>query len=570
MRIIYRLYSTFPVFMEKKEIIKNVGESKKQFAKKLLEINPYDCLIVLHSLIEAFDNERGSILREIVGGSKPSMYLGAFSNNFQQLMTLLKVLDIVLKTRNDVKREIDTVPIMETVLVTGEELDEDSEKIINHRYDLSKVRVFAQNTGLYGGSIKARRHYVILNPTNEISEAVDRTLWVVDSFYKWHFFNTALIQKAELGEDSSGNMIVENKTPEDILGSLKISSRSVLSEAAFFPQWKPEVIEKTKQTAKTSEQNRSSPLHKSDLFQEFDATMNEYHKFPEIKTQFQKEMGFTLEEYQKIWKELQIIAYQNNEKTVVHLPKSRIIVKIKKKSDISKKTIMRFLQRFTWNSDYSFVERPIIQDGINLLYSWVTIEYAPLIPLNEIYHHYVNNDLKGKEFEEDCRSIFRDLGVQVCNSRVVLYGEVIPFEESLSLWQRVKKKTDLDVIGVHKKILFVLECKARKSKTKKKTRFANLFEKYHKELYFKAQWIATNFEEFKEITKKLGFEIPEEVKYVVPLFISNMIEERSELLTNNISELKYILENTPEEFDEDVWKLEMNRTDFKIPLLRIK
>jgi len=85
-----------------------------------------------------------------------------------------------------------------------------------------------------------------------------------------------LIQKAKLGQDSRGNMTVENKTPEEILDSMKISSRSVLSEASFFPKWKPKVIEKTEQTSKTSEQNRSSPAHKSNLFNMETLNVNGY------------------------------------------------------------------------------------------------------------------------------------------------------------------------------------------------------------------------------------------------------------------------------------------------------
>ena len=42
-----------PERVDIKEIIKNIEEQKKKFAEKLVEINPYDCLIVLHSLIEA-------------------------------------------------------------------------------------------------------------------------------------------------------------------------------------------------------------------------------------------------------------------------------------------------------------------------------------------------------------------------------------------------------------------------------------------------------------------------------------------------------------------------------------
>lgn len=557
------------MFMEKKQVIENVQYAKKEFEENMLKINHHDCLIILHSLLEASDNERGAIQRDILTGNKEMIYMGTLSNNQQQFMTIMKLLDVVVKSKNTIERNIDTVPIIETILITGDNIDEDSKNILNSKYDLNKVDVFFEEIGLYGGKIDAVRIFVILNPTKEISESFNKTMYVFRSFYKWHFYKTILMLNVELSGDTEDRLMVKNKTPNDILTSMKISSRTVVSENSLFPSWKPDIIEKIERTSNSSYQDRASPIHKKNLFQEFDATMNEYKKFPEIIETFQNKFEMSIDDYCKIWKALQIIAYQNNNKTVVYLTKSRLMVKIKKNTGISKKIIEKFLEKFTWKSGYSIIEKPLISDHVNLLYSWVTTEHAPHVPLEQIYHDVVNNDLKGKEFEEDCRDVFRNLQISVFDSRIDLYGEIIPFEESLKLWGRVKKRTDLDVIGIHKNVLFILECKARKNKKKKMKRFSNLFNKYHKELYFKTQWISLHFGEFKEITKKLGFEIPEEVKYIVPLFVSNLIEENSEFLTNNVSELKYILENTPQEFNDGVWKLKMNNSTLKIPLLQI-
>ena len=104
---------------DKKLILKKITEFKNHLSDELTQIDKFDCLCILHSFLEAFDNESDSIRYSLSKEDKKSQTsLGMYSNNRQFIVGLLHLIDLVLNLGHSKQDKSCTIPIFETIFST--------------------------------------------------------------------------------------------------------------------------------------------------------------------------------------------------------------------------------------------------------------------------------------------------------------------------------------------------------------------------------------------------------------------------------------------------------------------
>ncbi|MCL4429748.1 MAG: hypothetical protein M1167_03240, partial [Chloroflexi bacterium] len=174
-------------------------------------------------------------------------------------------------------------------------------------------------------------------------------------------------------------------------------------------------------------------------------------------------------------------------------------------------------------------------------------DYWGLIKLNDLYltdfrrleHSFYqlmetcfdksyDNNAKGQAFERACRKQLIEKGLNVIEGSVDVFEPIIPSQICLSLWGKVKKRTDIDVIASIDNKVLVIECKESKWRLPNVSE-QNLFKKFLVEHFYRTQWISRNVNKFQEyvgqeawLSLRLGNKQP---LYFIPLLICNNIIE---------------------------------------------
>jgi len=183
----------------------------------------------------------------------------------------------------------------------------------------------------------------------------------------------------------------------------------------------------------------------------------------------------------------------------------------------------------------------------NVLTSFRRLSFARIILLEKCFGEVLNNDLKGKAFEEACRRLLRDSGLRTLSKRVNILEPAISPEISYLLWGKQKQGTDIDVVSGQDNNLFIIECKEIKS-SQLKVRQQKQFKKYLIEHFFKAQWILNNFNKFEAyVGHDLGVLLSIDKSkplYLFPMLVTNRpvdIKEIEGTLLITYLELKEII-----------------------------
>lgn len=537
--------------LEKNMLVTEYKNRKNRVEDILKKINKYDTARVILSLLEVYDSEFNAIARRMSENENQKrnlVMLGAYSNITQHVHAMLKLLDYLISKPTYGKPILSNTPSIDTFIESSDSGDfTESEKLIKEKYG-KPISIIYNDIGLLAGEITARRYYVITNPSYIDLQLVEQILDLTHHFWQMQMIEGGLYQHFSLA--FKDNVVIPvNITTQEILEKLDLHPRNVGAGTSMtFPNWKYDITKADEDTIDSSRFDRASTSNKEKLLKQRRLELNEFCKLNNFEKMFQELNGITLDEFTAISHEISMIAYNNNDVAVVHLPKSRLLTKIRKNTGCSKKSIEHIFKMFTWEKNSSILKRPLIFDGINYLYSWVNTALSFSSPIDECYDKVIDNDLKGKDFENDCRIIFKNNHRLVCDKRIIIDKPILSADVSMELYGYQKNGTDIDVIGSKDDILFIIECKERKIPRIRENTLLNHFEKYYQELLHNARWISENFIEFQKIAISQDVIVDTNYKFVIPLLVSNLIfTQKSQFMACNLSELKKIIEQAKPE-----------------------
>ncbi|MGI0047429.1 MAG: hypothetical protein ACREBB_09635 [Nitrosotalea sp.] len=529
--------------LEKDVLVTEYKNRKNRVEDILKKTNKYDAARVILSLLEAFDAEINAIHRRINENENQKrnlVMLGMYSNTTQHISAMLKLIDYLISKPINGKSVLSSTPSIDTFVESSRSGDfTESKQLIKEKYN-KYISITYNDIGLLAGDIGARRYYAITNPLVLNLELVEQILDLTHHFWQMLMAEAALYQHYSVALRDN-TLIPVNVTPQEFLEKIDLHPRNI-GTSETFPNWKYDIKKSGEDTIDSTRFDRASPNNKEKLLQQRKLELDEFRKLRNFEKMFQEQVGISFNEFIIITHEISMIAYNNNDVAVVHLPKSRLLTKIRKGTGCSKKNIEHVLEVFTWKKNYSISQRPLIFDGINYLYSWTSAIMSLSSPIHECYDKTIDNDLKGKDFENDCRIIFKNHHMLVCDKRIIIDRPILTADVSIELLGYQKNGTDIDVVGARDDILFIIECKERKIPNIRENTLMNHFEKHYQELLHNARWISENFTEFQKIMNSQKVFIDTNYRFVMPLLVSNLIfTQEQQFLICNLSELEQIV-----------------------------
>jgi hypothetical protein len=166
--------------------------------------------------------------------------------------------------------------------------------------------------------------------------------------------------------------------------------------------------------------------------------------------------------------------------------------------------------------------------GDVILTSFRRLTASRIILMEKCYGEVLNNDLKGRAFEEACRRMLRRNGFNTLLGRVDIPEPILPRDVSFALWGKQKQRTDFDVISSQDNCLLIIECKEIKSHLLR-SRNIRYFRKYLVEHFFKTKWIMNDIGKFERYAggSLHGLLSVDETQpiYLYPLLVTNILVE---------------------------------------------
>ena len=164
----------------------------------------------------------------------------------------------------------------------------------------------------------------------------------------------------------------------------------------------------------------------------------------------------------------------------------------------------------------------ILSIGNLILTNLIRLHKAHISFPQYCFDDFYEEGLKGPVFEEACRKAFPDR-FRTVPSCVKINEPMLPLNKSLELWGKPKGNTDLDVIAAFGNFIIILECKQIKAVIPRE-REINQFVGYIKEMFWRAKWVSSNLEKFKNYVGNAWDPLHIDIKQavtIIPLVVSN-------------------------------------------------
>ncbi len=557
----------------KQEILNEISNVEKDLEGLLPKINTFDAILTLLSYYEIITNELSSGARWMEEQQRynyltPVLF---FRNQIQTLYFIHNAIDFLLLKTNKLN-ELSRTPPIETVCTNADFSDPELQLWLEKHYD-PKVDWLYPIQVQMGEKLMSTR-FICVQKFHETSEnhQIKLTFLFFEYFCKRKALRTLIEHniKAKLRKNKFG--IDMDLTDEEILSKEKMHPRFLDSSPYSFPMYKTEHVELGKKTLLSTRLKAEVPLQKDLRRQEIMSFYNEFLSLPEFPEKFKTKFGVPLKDFSNIVFALRELALKYDT-AVCHFTKQRLIIKVKKLCKCSRQNIEKVIDLLTWENADKTREKPIFTNGMDYFYSCSMISMPSEALVNLVFDEYNDGNFQGLEFEKECRRIFEKDSSFVFNNRLKINKQILSDEVSLNLFGRIKRRTDIDVIGSKNKFLFVLECKSEHPHFKKNLeRQLNRFEKYYSELLHKSEWIANNYNGFVHIAQSQDCIIPNNVEFIIPFLVTSFVStEREEVLVVTPSELDQVIKKIPQEFSGPQLEILLkSNTKIEIPIFTIK
>ena len=511
---------------EKKEfILSRIDVKNKEIESYLSQLNKSDAIVTLLSLYEAHSYMIQDIKKKLpsIAPEFDEQTRAVFSDSRMHEVSLLHLIEYVLVNLDNRRSELDRIPIIDTLVFHTPDPENPfmMNKLESH-YNFKKDKILFIDLSLLDGKHQAIRCYPIRDFfVMKGSEQVLLCFELMRAFHSKSLYETTIRNTDQINIDGEGKITFPNITIDDFLNQTGIHPRT-FDEIPMFPHWNPKFAEHQKKIEKIYDLGLKSPKLQKMVKELMGMEFDEYKSIPNFKKNFKKHSSVELDKYIKIVIELFLLLY-NTEEAQIKILKSKFISKLKRSTGCTPGEIKSIINEKTWDKVGSLIEKPLIFDGVHYHFTHGILQNSLGRTLRKCYEETINNNTKGKYFEKDCRQIFKNNSCYVLEDSVKINELFMPKEISEQMWGFQKDKTDIDVVGTKNDILFIIECKTRKSsliiKDKVKDRLKNSFD----ETYYMGKWVAEHFEKFCIIAEKQGLSIPKNCKFVVPLFVSNIL-----------------------------------------------
>jgi hypothetical protein len=258
------------------------------------------------------------------------------------------------------------------------------------------------------------------------------------------------------------------------------------------------------------------------LKKERKALFNSYQTMTGFSSAFKNLFGTSYKAFFHVTSELLDSCYRNDNNLLIEKT-YRLEKSLQSCKGVNKKDIQLTLRILTQNKILqNSLSNVFARDGWTLA-NFHRLEKAQLVLSQHVFDEVYENSLKGWHFEDGCRKLLAQKGMQVIPRRIEIFEPTLPSLASKTLYGKEKQRSDIDVVACFNNKLVVMECKEIKDvfdDRKTKTITKSLVEHH-----FKTIWIAENFEKFKdylgsESAKKLSIDDSKPI-YIISLFVTN-------------------------------------------------
>lgn len=532
----------------KTKILDEISQIKKQLDLMFTTINKFDAILVLLSYRECMNNELSNIGRQTINNENFNDIQNslAFSNVVQMNFIIEKTLNKFLHESKNSAQDLEISPIIESCFSYLPKTDPLIQEWALSRGNPEEDFWSADEIQLSGTYKIAYRHFIVKKYfALKGDEKIKPILNYLTLFARLLGLESVIKSgiSAKLS-DTSPFFSEYGISPEESLRMANIHPRNLVTNPPMFPSYKEDIhqigIDATLSTNMTSDSPTQRVHHQKAHFSFF----NEFLKIPGFTSEFETKTGVSLNDFAHVTHALKLISIKRDNAVGIE-SKYRLVIKIKKICNLNKKIIQKIINLLLVRKNDKIKEKCIVESNTDYIFGWTMVAMSCNKLVSKIYDDWVDSNSKGISFEEDCKQIFYKRNL-ICNKkRILIKKQIIPEEISEKLWKKVKKWAELDVIGIKKNTLFVIECKSESLKLKKSGQQMNRLGKYYEELWYKSKWISENLDEFKAILNTQNLSIPDDVKVVVPLLITLFIRPYNEkVFTFSPIELSEILDNS--------------------------
>ncbi len=526
--------------VKKDELLEHINIIQKEISTVFDKVDHYETFKILLCLLDSFMDAQLKLQQTILTSQNvDEKNIVFYNHNFLHIRIIYTLIDYILSHAAVLKSTgAETPDIIVFVMESIFPEFPNSEEYLAQLCDLNKAEAFHWEFGIHNDPIYYRRYFLIRNGQNLSGiKNVESTIRLIQMFWKLMVARTALTKSSHFTIESDGKIKFYDISDKLIQDS-RIDQRSISVERDLFPSWDSEVIQSQTRTLNNLDNLRQN---RQDVLDEFAKIKSAFESLSNFKDLFADYYKMSLDDYYAIKTGLCMLVYDTTSR-IIRLPKAQLIKQIKHYSGKPQKLIEKVLDDFIWKRGDTIFEKFLIYDGNYFTYNWDTALYSTELPLHTCYQKIFNNDKKGQRYEEECRKIFKNNSLFVCDGRLLISQQIVPNSFFAEYNARIKKETDLDVIGTKSNILFIIECKAKKAPLDLSPVYKEL-ERHYRELLWKVQWISEHKEDFMTLAKNQSYNIPD-FDYVVPLLVTNIVSPNNSTYNSaNFTELKHILNN---------------------------
>lgn len=330
---------------------------------------------------------------------------------------------------------------------------------------------------------------------------------------------------------ANGLMLIaypEDFAVESILEKIGLTPRSIEAHSSV-REWNSHFSDVAIETMKSLESGKGQ-RNLNNLKRELHEIYEAYHSMKDYPETFKELYCVDMETFFGVTFELDCMCYENVH-TVGVLNLSKLLTMEKLRKAYGLKNVRKVIQ-LLYDPTKSMGRRDgLIILGDTVMTNFKRLGITRLALLNKCFNEVYDNNLKGQAFEDACRKMLREKGLKTVPERVEISEPILPLEISVSLWDKQKVKTDIDVIACSNNNVLIIECKEIKWHLPR-LREQNQFKKYLIEHLHRVKWISFNLEKFENyvghghwLSSAINQDQP---VYLFPLLVSNIVVDADE------------------------------------------
>src|SRR5574340_1538188 len=144
------------MMLDKSTILKNIEKTENTINEVLTQLNKFDCLRVMHSVLESFDNEMTYNLKEMIfnGKQNETLNISVYRNTLQHLGVIISAINYTLLNSKNNNSTLSETPIINMILRVSEHniFPSDKDMMLKERYDPTKDECISNDVHLLGGT----------------------------------------------------------------------------------------------------------------------------------------------------------------------------------------------------------------------------------------------------------------------------------------------------------------------------------------------------------------------------------------------------------------------------------